>query len=104
MTRSALRRQVRRGLLVISAILAISSAVGAAESVDRPPPLPEFDNGLAARHPGDVGIEADERVLFAEDFEEALLEDVFKRWTSVGNKNGRVLRLSGDVPDRRKIA
>ena len=31
--------------------------------------LPEGDDGIAARHPGDVGIESDPDVIFADDFE-----------------------------------
>jgi hypothetical protein len=32
-------------------------------------PLPEGNNGIAARYPGDVGIGSDPAVIFAEDFE-----------------------------------
>jgi hypothetical protein len=32
-------------------------------------PLPEGDTGVAAKHPGDVGIGSDPAVLFADDFE-----------------------------------
>ncbi len=31
--------------------------------------LPEGDNGIAAKHPGDVGIGSDSNVIFADDFE-----------------------------------
>jgi hypothetical protein len=31
--------------------------------------LPEGNDGIAAKHPGDVGIDADPAVLFADDFE-----------------------------------
>ena len=60
-------------------------------------PLPE-GAGLAARYPGGTGIAADPAVLFAEDFETGTLEEVGKRWTDVGNKDGKVLDLSDDVP------
>ncbi len=62
--------------LLCTALLALStaSAVGA--------------EGLAARHPGDAGIEKDPAVLFAENFESGDL----KKWDEV---NGRVV-LSED--------
>lgn len=52
---------------------------------------------LAARYPGDAGIEKDPAVLFAEDFEEGALEDVVKRWSEASNKGGKVLSLTDDV-------
>jgi hypothetical protein len=58
----------------------VSNTVGVATSAaavlnvtTAPPPppnsLPEGDNGIAARFPGDVGIASDSAVLFADDFE-----------------------------------
>lgn len=45
-------------------------------------PLPEGDNGIAARHPGDVGIAEDPDVLFADDFESyAQSSDLQTKWT-----------------------
>jgi len=32
-------------------------------------PLPEGDQGIAAKYPGDAGIDADPAVVFADDFE-----------------------------------
>lgn len=43
---------------------AVSNGAAAA-----PPPLPEGDEGIAARYPGDADIEDDPDVLFADDFE-----------------------------------
>jgi hypothetical protein len=41
-------------------------------------------NGIAARHPGDVGIGADPAVIFADDFEGyAQSSDLNKRWDAV---------------------
>ncbi|HEX6909780.1 MAG TPA: hypothetical protein VF142_05285, partial [Longimicrobium sp.] len=36
--------------------------------------VPFPTNGIAARYPGDQGIERDDRVVFVEDFEEASLD------------------------------
>lgn len=51
---------------------------------------------LAARYPGDVGIEGHPDVLFVERFEEATLSAVFSRWTDV--RNAPMMSLSDDVP------
>jgi hypothetical protein len=42
-----------------------------------PPALPEADQGIAARYPGDQGIAADPAVLFHDDFE---ADDLRKKW------------------------
>ena len=46
--------------------------------------LPEGDNGIAARHPGDVGIGNDPEVIFADDFESySQGADLNQRWDAV---------------------
>jgi hypothetical protein len=52
--------------------------------------------GIAARYPGDVGIEADPGVVFVERFDEATLTTLFSRWTDINNGAGMV--FSSDVP------
>jgi hypothetical protein len=54
------------------------------------------DRGIAARHPGDVGIASDPAVIFAEGFEQRSAEDVFARWETADPK-GRMSQ-SDDVP------
>ncbi len=44
--------------------------------------LPSGD-GLAAKYPGDQGIETDSAVIFAENFEVAAIADFSKRWDTV---------------------
>lgn len=52
-------------------------------------PLPEGDQGIAARHPGDRGIDADEAVIFADDFESyAQASDLEDRWDAVYQTQG----------------
>lgn len=46
-------------------------------SAPAPQPLPEGDQGIAARYPGDRGIDADPAVLFHDDFESG---DLRKKW------------------------
>lgn len=48
-------------------------------------PLPEGP-GLAAKYPGDRGIADDPRVVFVENFEQATIEDTFKRWETVSQR------------------
>lgn len=64
---------------------------------DKPGAMPEA-LGLAAKYPGDVGIEHDPAVVFAENFEIGGIEELGKRWSEVSNKDGQVLAFSGDVP------
>jgi Big-like domain-containing protein len=53
-------------------------------------------SGIASRYPGDLGIENDPDVLFAESFEEATTAALFARWTDI--KNGSHMSFSSDVP------
>jgi hypothetical protein len=61
-----------------------------------PPPAPQTGNGLASRYPGDVGIQNDPAVIFAENFEEATMTEIFNRWGDV--KNGPAMTRTSDVP------
>ena len=58
--------------------------------------LPEGDNGIARKYPGDRGIEDDPDVIQVEQFDSATLAEVFARWESVKSKEG--MSLSRDVP------
>lgn len=54
----------------------------------RPVPTPEIAEGhagIAARYPGDVGIENDPDVVFVESFE-GTVDEICRRWESVGGK------------------
>ena len=61
------------------------------------PKLPQ-GYGLSSRYPGDIGIESDPAVLFAENFERGTLEEIAKRWGNISNKDGKVMSFSNDVP------
>ncbi|MFP4088369.1 MAG: hypothetical protein ACLFUL_16445, partial [Desulfobacteraceae bacterium] len=70
------------------------------------PSLPEGHQGLAAKYPGDKGIENDPNVIFVENFNEGpefgihdptTLQLIFSRWDTVKNKE--VMSLSSDVPE-----
>src|SRR5262245_61136100 len=45
----------------------------------------QSSTGIAARYPGDVGIDGDPAVIFVENFEEPAMNDVFTRWGDVKN-------------------
>ena len=52
------------------------------------PPRPTFadEPELAAKYPGDVGIEENRAVIFAEDFEKGTLQELVRRWTDASNR------------------
>lgn len=66
-----------------------------ASSQVSPRSLPE-GAGLAAKYRGDAGIEKDPNVVFVEDFEEASLAEMTKRWESVSSPE--IMSLSADAP------
>ena len=57
-------------------------------------PFPE--KGIASRYPGDREIEKDSSVVFVENFEEPSLEELWKRWETVGDKPGQ--SFSAEIP------
>jgi hypothetical protein len=71
-------------------------AVTVSNSAPPPPPPPSSGEGLAARYPGDAGIENDPSVVFVEKFQEPTLAGLFTQWTDV--LNGAAMLLSSDVP------
>jgi hypothetical protein len=58
------------------------------------PELPEGMAGIAARYPGDVGIENDPDVVFVETFEGSV-DEICSRWESVGGR--QILSVSDEV-------
>ncbi len=72
---------------MLAALVAVSGAAQAQES--------EGDQGIAARYPRDVGIEADPAVLFVERFE-ATLPEILSRWEDVQSESS--MSLTDDVP------
>src|SRR5258706_588218 len=60
------------------------SSGGAGGSACGGGPLPEGNCGIAAKHPGDVGIETDPDVVFADNFETyAQARDLGQKWDAV---------------------
>ncbi len=53
--------------------------------------------GIAARYPGDAGIENDSAVVFTENFESISVSDLSQRWTAISNDNSAVLYIVRDT-------
>jgi len=62
-------------------------------------PLPEGDTGIAAKHPGDVGIDQDPAVVFADDFEaDSSPADLNRKWSGVfGDHDMRIAMEAGSI-------
>ena len=56
------------------------------------------ETGIAAKYPGDAGIERDPDVVFTENFEAESLQKIGEHWSDVSDAKGTSLALSGDVP------
>ncbi len=68
-------------LRLIGCLLLLGAVLARAETL---PPLPEGDNGLAAKYPGDEGLAKDAAVVFTENFEDAAgPADLRRRWDNV---------------------
>ena len=62
------------------------------------PPLPEGNTGIAARYPGDAGIESDPAVVFHDGFEDCrTTADLPKKWDVI--YNGEHLRITEEAAD-----
>ncbi|HYF49437.1 MAG TPA: hypothetical protein VEJ63_08530 [Planctomycetota bacterium] len=67
-------------LICATLAICLAFAISAADD-EKPEPLPEGDKGLAAKYPGDAGIDKDPAVVFHEDFEAASTpDDLRKKW------------------------
>ena len=77
---------MRRGWLVLTFMMLAGAVAAAGQTTASAalPRLPEGDAGIAAKYPGDEGIEKDPAVLFHDGFEEdAAPADLHKIWSAV---------------------
>ena len=86
-----------RHFWLLSQVVAFISIIATLPALVENQRLPQ-GFGLSAKYPGDVGIERDPSVLFAEDFEHGTIADIAKRWGNMSNKDGKVMSFSDDVP------
>jgi hypothetical protein len=68
-------------MIAVLALPALSAAGGEPAKLDK---LPEGNTGIAAKYPGDKGIEKDSAVIFADDFEGcSSAADLKKKWDAL---------------------
>jgi hypothetical protein len=87
------------GVVGLGLLAAATTLVGAPPAARAR--LPQGDEGIAAQHPGDVGIGKHRDVVFADDFERGTTEEIWKRWWKSQpreEKHARAQALSDDVP------
>ncbi len=75
----------------------ISHVAQVSFAAEQPARLPEGPEGLAAKYPGDRGIESDPEVIFVEKFDEGSLDAVVKRWDNC--KDRQIMALVEDAPE-----
>lgn len=83
----------RSGQLIVVGFVAIVAIQPVAAE------LPEGNSGLAAKYPGDKGIEDDPAVIFVEKFDAGSLDKILdeERWETVVERES--MSLSDDVPE-----
>ncbi len=91
----AVKESVMKWTATFASVLVLASSLAAEETDAQKPRLPEGDSGIAAKYPGDAGIEKDPNVVFTESFEAGNIAAVQKRWTLAHDTKGH--KLAGDV-------
>ena len=82
----------------IGAILLLTGIAGSQENNRTTPAAVETPGrlGIAAKYPGDVGIENDPAVVFSDNFEGKSVADLPESWTHILNPDSWVLRMVND--------
>lgn len=84
---------VLAGAIVAGAGVSGTRAGEAAKAV-----LLQGNAGVAAKHPGDVGIGKDPAVIFTENFETGAIQEIGRKWGDLSNKDGQAMAFSDAVP------
>jgi len=84
----------RRCAMVFGLTLAMLNVVICANGSEA---LPEGENGIAVKYPGDKGIEKDPSIIFVEKFDSGSVEAISGRWDNATGKE--IMALSSDVPE-----
>lgn len=63
-------------------------------AADEPARLPEGASGLAARYPGDVGLEDDPAVLFVERYDQVSIDELTRRYDEV--QHAEIMKFAAD--------
>ncbi len=89
--KSALTRRLHPIVTILTlafALTAVGNSVAQVADAQTRQPLPEGAQGLAARYPGDAGIEKDPHVFFVERFDAGTPKDLKSRWETVVDVDG----------------
>ena len=86
-----------KSMIVVASVLLLFAGTARthAQNTNEPRKLSKGNSGIAAQHPGDVGIDRHKSVVFVENFNDDL-KSVKARWDSV--KAEKDLSLANDVP------
>ena len=91
---------MKRSILLggIGAVLLLTGIAGSQENNQTTPAAVETPGrlGIAAKYPGDVGIENDPAVVLIENFERSSVSTLNGRWTYTINPDYKVLRMVED--------
>lgn len=82
-------------LSVVSVVVVLGFVLDPGDADGKDPRLPQGPKGIARKYPGDVGIEKDPDVVFAETFE-GTLPEILARFEDVSGKE--TFSLAPDVP------
>ena len=88
-----MKRLIGMSLLIIGIVMSGGTAMTETSRKS----LPEANQGIAAKYPGDTGIENDTSVVFVEKFDLDSVDAIAQRWDSVQNRD--IMSLSSDVPE-----
>jgi len=69
---------------IVPLLFLLNSLFGVALHAQTPSPLPTGNTGIASRHPGDVNIQSDPAVLFADNFESyGSVDQLWNGWNNI---------------------
>lgn len=95
---------MRNDWFVLGLILFVGALPASGQETVKLAPLPEGDTGIAAKYPGDAGIEQDPAVIFHDGFEDyATPADLGRKWdTLIHEGNMRIAEEPDNVNQGKK--
>ena len=97
-----MKKNILLGTLLFLAVLCVAALTGKLVAQGGETSTAALDDkpgflGIAARYPGDEGIEQDSAGVFSDNFESGSVADFSQRWTSISNLDNYVLKLLNDT-------
>jgi hypothetical protein len=83
-------------LVLVGTALLVGSAFSQQPTKPATTPGTSTKEGLAARYPGDAGLERDPSVVFIENFEQDSIDALCKRWDTASDRAG--MSFSEEIP------